>query len=110
MSERVVHLSPEQAVAQMVPLLTNGGAKVHNATPQSITGEVVTKRAPSCLVTLILLCIMILPGVLYMIWGGSTVVEPFSITLVPGEGGTTLLAAGQGRGMKAAEYAIGNVA
>ena len=109
MSQTVTQLTPEQAVAKMVPLLTNGGAKVHSATPSSITGEVVTKQSASCLVTLILLLLMILPGILYLIWGGKTITEPFSITLTEGPDGTTLIAAGQGRGEKAAKYAIANV-
>lgn len=90
----------------MVPLLTGGGAKVHNASSSAITGEVETKKGPSCLVTLILLLIMILPGILYMIWGGSKITESFSITLAETERGTVATASGQGRGLKAAEYAI----
>ena len=105
-SEVTTALTPEEAVAKMVPLLTNGGAKVLAATSTAVTGEVVTKKSASCLVTLILLLLMILPGILYMIWGGKTISEPFSITLAAGPSGTVVTAAGQGRGEKAAQYAI----
>lgn len=99
-------LSPSDAVALMVPALSSGGARIISASPATITGEVETKKPASCLVAVILLLIMILPGILYMIWGGKTIVEPFSITLTSGPDGTTAVAAGQGRGLKAAEYAI----
>jgi hypothetical protein len=108
-SQVLTPLTPDEAVARMVPLLTAGGAKVHAATSAAITGEVVTKVSASCLVAFVLLLIMILPGILYMIWGGKTISEPYSITLLPGPGGTTVTAAGQGRGAKAAQYAISNL-
>lgn len=102
----VTQLPPDEAVARMVSALTSGGAMISSATSSGIIGSVETKRSASCLVTLLLLLIMILPGILYMIWGGKTIVDPFSITLVPGPGGTVVTAAGQGRGAKAADYAV----
>lgn len=99
-------LSPEAAVAQMVPLLTNGGATVNSATPSALTGEVVTRKGPDAFIAIVLLLLLLIPGVLYILFGSKTIAEPFSITLVPGPGGTTLTAAGQGRGQKAAEYAV----
>lgn len=108
-SEVVTSLSPDEAVARLVPLLTSGGAKVHSATSAAITGDVSTKQHASCLITLLLMCLMILPGLLYMILAGKTLVEPFSISIIPEPAGTRLVAAGQGRGEKAAQAAIGKM-
>lgn len=105
-SQVVTQLAPDEAVARLVPQLTKSGATIHSSSSQAITGEVVWKKRPSMVIAIVLLLLIILPGILYLIFGSKTIHDPFSITLSPAEGGTTVTAAGQGEGEKAAKKAL----
>jgi hypothetical protein len=100
-------LEPAEAVQFLIGRLTTIGANITATSGNTITGNVTKKELANPIIGFLLLLLMILPGLLWFMFGGRTKIDPFSISLAPRvEGGSWLSYNGTGRGLKAARRAV----
>lgn len=102
----VTTLDQVEVSQRLAMLMASRGAVVNAQGPTGVTGYFSVYQSPSLVLGLILLVFCFLPGVLYLLLGGSTVNEPFSVTFTPVEGGTAVAFSGQGKGLTVAIWAI----
>jgi hypothetical protein len=95
-------LAPEDAWIQLVIRIAESDARLISHTPTRINAVSVKRRTGSCLAMLVMFGFGFIPGVYYMWWLSVVEEHPFTITLVPTSGGTTLHGDGAPAGLELA--------
>jgi hypothetical protein len=103
MKQKQTTLPVDQAQAQLVQLLAGYGAIVTSQQSGFLAGTVTTHKRPSIILGVILLCIFIIPGIIYFVVAGKDKTEPFTITIAA-DG--TITENGTGGGLSAARRAV----
>lgn len=96
---RYTTLPPDTASQHLAVALSGNGAVVSGQSPAAVNGYVVAQIQPNVWLGIGLLCLWVLPGVLYFLFGKKTVTEPFSALLTPEGAGTRITGDGTGRGL-----------
>ena len=102
----VTTLDPATAAHDLAMLMSARGAILTTQGPGGLSGYFVVRNGPSVLMGLLLLLLCFVPGLLYLLLGGSTSTEPFSIGLTVTEHGTGTAVTGQGKGLAEARWAV----
>jgi len=85
------------------------GAQVTGHTGTAIIGFVRVRRTPNVLVAILLFLLCIVPLVIYLIVQSKDDTFPFTIELVPVDGGTEVRWSGVGDGANVAQGAVGSL-
>lgn len=95
-NEKLTSLAPQQVRGRLLQDLANRGAQVTGQTDDTILGVVHHRTGPNALVVLLLLLFLIVPGVLYLLFGGRNETLSFSISITETGDGTAVVPSGAG--------------